>query len=64
MAHILRGKTFAIEHKPYYSLENFHGASGQDHHVATVHTASDSREKHSRLAEKLQNRKSFPLRNI
>ena len=50
------GKTFKWEnfrgcaHKIHYSLENFHGASGRGHHV--LYTASDSRGKLSRSAEK------------
>ena len=39
-----------VESKMHYSLENFHGASGRGHHV--LYTASDSRGKLSRLAEK------------
>ena len=35
------GKTFAVEHKINYSLENFRGASGCGHHV--LYTASDSK---------------------
>jgi len=50
-AKLSRGKTFAVVHK-IHSLENFHGESGHDHHV--LYTASDSRRKLSRLAEKPQ----------
>ena len=46
------GKTFAVVHKTHYSLENFRGASGRDHHV--LYTANDSRGKLSRLAIKPQ----------
>ena len=44
------GKTFAVVHKIYYSLENFCGASGHSHHV--LYIASDSRGKLSRSAKK------------
>ena len=44
--------------KIYYSLENFHGASGRGHHV--LYTASDLRGKPLRSAEKLQ--KFSPLK--
>ena len=47
---LLSGKTFAVVHKIHYSLENFRGASGRDHHV--LYTASDSRGKLLRLAKK------------
>ena len=58
----LRGKTFAVVHKIHYSLANFRGASGHG-----LYTASDSREKLSRSAEKLQNHetvKVFPLESL
>ena len=44
------GKTFAVVHKIHCSLENFCGASGRGHHV--LYTASNSRRKLSRSAEK------------
>jgi len=50
MAKLSSGKTFAVVHKIHHSLENFRGASGRGHHV--LYTASDSRGKLSRLAEK------------
>ena len=62
MANILRGKTFAVEHKPNYSLENFHDASGQGHHVLC--TASDSRRSIHDWLKNCKNRKSFPPQNI
>ena len=43
--------------KIHYSLENFCGASRCGHNV--LYTASDSRGKLSRLAEKLQKLKKF-----
>ena len=49
MAKFSSGKTFMVVHKIHYSLENFHGASGHDHHV--LYTASDSRGKLLRSAE-------------
>ena len=51
-AKLSSGKTFAVVHKIHYSLENFYGASGCGHHV--LYTASDSRGKPSRLADKPQ----------
>ena len=44
------GKPFTVVHKIHYSLENFHGTSGCDHHV--LYTAGDSRGKLLQLAEK------------
>ena len=46
-----------VVHKIHYSLENFHGASGRGHHI--LYTASDSRGKLSRSAEKLQKPHKF-----
>ena len=51
-AKLSRGKTFAVVHKTHHSLENFRGASGPCHYVLC--TASDSRGKLSRLANKPQ----------
>ena len=50
MAKLSSGKTFTALHKIHYSLEKFCGASGRGHHV--LYTASDSRGKLSRSAEK------------
>ena len=44
------GKTFVVVHKIHYSLGIFRGASERGHHV--LYTASDSRGKLSRSAEK------------
>ena len=49
------GETFewvVVEHKIQYSLENFRSAPGRGHHA--LYTASDSRGKLLRLAEKLR----------
>ena len=54
MAKLLRGKLLPVVCKIHYSysLENFCGASGRGHHV--LYTASRSRGKLSRPAEKPQ----------
>ena len=57
MAKLSSGKTFAVVHKIHYSLENFNGASGHGHYV--LYTASDSRGKLSRSAEKPQKQQKF-----
>ena len=48
-AKLSSGKTFTVVHKIHYSLENFRGVSGHG-----LYTASDSRAKLSRSAEKPQ----------
>ena len=57
MAKPLRGKTFAVVHKPHHSLGNLRGASGPCHYVP--YTASDSRGKPSGLAKKSQKPQKF-----
>ena len=60
IAKLSSGKTFAVVHKIYYSLENFRNASGCGHHV--LYTASNSRGKLLRLAE--NPRKLHPLESF
>ena len=50
LPHTVYGKTFAVVHKIHYSLENFCSVSGCGHHI--LYTASDSRGKLLRSAEK------------
>ena len=57
MAKLLSGKTFAVVHKIHYSLENFRSASGRGLHV--LYTASGSREKLLRSAEKMRKPQKF-----
>ena len=56
-AKLSSGKTFVVVCKIHYSLENFHGASGRDHHV--LYTASDSRGKFSQSAENSRKPQKF-----